>query len=136
MPPLEKQVCSLEYSKKLAELGVKRDSLFYYSPFLDEGREVHHELLFRDEIINLDEHHISAFTTAELGMMLPEYIIEHSKIDGDHYSLKIVSVLNNGSYKEVVMGFDDENQADLIAKALIYAIEFKLITVDEINERI
>lgn len=126
---LERQVCSLELAKKLKELGVKQQSLFYWkytdAPLkdgsrwgLEGGREA-------DELMNeLDMH--SAFTVAELGEML-------SKAQKKDF-IK--------AYCEV-MGFADINhsedvsrdmhnvmtQPDIAAGMLIYLIENKLITV-------
>jgi hypothetical protein len=69
---LQEQVCRLQLAKKLKELGVKQDSLFYWSTqdnktfFLDYPEtypvDAHYP---RPEII------CSAFTVAELGEFLP-----------------------------------------------------------------
>lgn len=61
---LKNQVCSLEISKKLKELGIDQVSAFYWSAngSLFLGEEDHPPMKLP---------HISAFTVAELGEMLP-----------------------------------------------------------------
>jgi hypothetical protein len=59
---LEKQICSLELAKKLKELGVKQDSLFWWVN--GRGRMELHDK-------HTDSDSVSAFTVAELGEMLP-----------------------------------------------------------------
>ena len=74
---IEDQVCSLELSQRLKELGVKQESLFDY-------------LLFSDWDIylagkNTEAHYrdcVSAFTVPELVEMLPEKIILNDKVYG------------------------------------------------------
>jgi hypothetical protein len=70
---LEEQVTRLELSKRLDELGVKQDSLFYW---VDNFRGI--ELCGKDNLniewsIHPSSNHgnWSAFTVAELGEMLP-----------------------------------------------------------------
>jgi hypothetical protein len=67
MMPLEQQVCSHELAKRLAELGVRQESVFWW---VDRrlrytgGRASHAPL----------QGGIAAFTVAELGEMLPDDI--------------------------------------------------------------
>lgn len=115
----EKQVCSLELSKKLKELGVEQDSLFYWRD--NDGFQ---------ESDECDYSIASAFTVAELGEMLPfEYIsIKHS---GDKSPSKRDFYC---CYLEG-LGYSDESQsayteADARAKMLIYLVENKLINLE------
>jgi hypothetical protein len=63
---LEKQVCNLQLSKRLRELGVKQDSLFWWSHFRSMG-----EMAWGlSNTTNGDC--VSAFTVAELGEILKE----------------------------------------------------------------
>lgn len=79
---IEDQVCSLELSKRLKELGVRQESLFYWwdgDDINDEGHSVS-----RIEIENNDSAPsnfvvYSAFTVAELGEMLPKEIWHPNK---------------------------------------------------------
>lgn len=65
---LENQVCSLELSKRLKELGVKQKSYFIWA---------NNNLIPRISMMELDKHELfethicAAFTVAELGEMLP-----------------------------------------------------------------
>jgi hypothetical protein len=91
---LSEQVCALEQAKKLYALGVERRSLFYHF----HGR-IEHEA-FGSE-------YYSAFTVAELGVMLPPFT----------YSW---------------MG----NEAECRAAQLIYLLENNLVTPAETNQRL
>ena len=65
------QLTSLESAKKLKELGVKQESLWWWTDYLSTGT---YGLAFEDEIKEHDttlEHSFSAFTVPELGEMLP-----------------------------------------------------------------
>ncbi len=79
---LEEQVCSLDLAKRLKELGVKQESTFYWkhnteSPTgkFDERVLTHYGQPYR---VN-STYHVSAFTVAELGEMLPEEIFDGRK---------------------------------------------------------
>lgn len=78
---LEKQVTSLELSKRLKELGVKQESLFYHAKVAfkaGKGYEYHNRN--RQRIImkgrakkwQPPKDFCSAFTVAELGELLPQ----------------------------------------------------------------
>lgn len=93
---LEKQVCSLEQSKKLKKLGIVQDANFFWGKdlkgkrtllsikdimFMERQRfkdyvipktDIKHYL--KKKIKKSDSHEIyAAYTVAELGVMLPEY---------------------------------------------------------------
>lgn len=82
---IEDQTSSLELSKRLKELGVKQESLFFWIKNM-YGELITHNLkryftqcgcptLFESVIKNIDGNEIySALTVAELGEMLPKYI--------------------------------------------------------------
>lgn len=120
---LERQVTSLDLSKKLKELGVKQESLHRWlyveahDDFeLDNGRE---------------ETGYSAFTVAELGEMLPRNI----KIPNAQYPFYSLQMTKTTSGKHYV-GYGAEEiaeisstEADARAKMLIYLLKHKLITL-------
>lgn len=113
---LEDQVVSLELAKKLKELGVRQESLFYWNdcwmgkPTLD--RAIHSD--------NGKESY-SAFTVAELGEMLPHHNIKM-------YNIQPRIQLRIGG-KELNAFVEAETEADARAKMLIYLIENKLISL-------
>lgn len=121
MIPLEKQVTSLESSRRLKELGVKQDSLFYITA---KGN------LFNEQHATKIEDY-SAFTVAELGGMLPQYT-ESYRIATNRFSCKFCELLEdkkgdpvNG--EPIIKVCDTE--ADARAEMLIYLIENKRIGV-------
>ena len=75
---LEKQVCSLELAKRLRELGVKQESLFWWMYFEPTPAKYHDgEYKIRYGKGNSCWEHISAFTVAELLNMLQVYREEY-----------------------------------------------------------
>lgn len=140
---LEQQVTSLELSKKLKELGVKQESLFYWCEWSEEklkySRDLGNDYLISDGL--KDKGVASAFTVAELGEMLPRVI--KKKVD-DNSSFKNIEKFflshdeNTGEghassytfyyYGEAFDGFSkaDKTEANARAKMLVYLIENKL----------
>lgn len=150
---LENQVSNLELSKRLKELGVKQESLFYWyrmsrgmfalgdaSDVMNNGEQIN-----KTTAPQWEEY--SAFTVAELGEMLPEFIWDKSEKDKrksiKKYFMSFVS--DDDNIKKVVyksnnddgmddgwIVCDDENahtEADARVKMIIYLIENKLITI-------
>lgn len=136
---LQKQVTNLELSKRLKDLGVQQESLFYwvygYPVDVEAGRgepTVIYNDTLSETISKAKNEHLSAFTVAELGEMLP-YSFSPA-IDASFY-LSIEKEKYHGwqvSYK-YINGIIWERQistklADGLAKMLIYLLENKLIT--------
>jgi hypothetical protein len=75
---LEYQVVSLELAKKLKELGVKQESLFYWVHANGDGIGSWDQTIpIISYIPKIENYHLtiaSAFTVAELGEMLPNGI--------------------------------------------------------------
>lgn len=138
---LEDQVCSLELSKRLKELGVKQESLWYWCPkhtvnaVLNKG-ECH--LITVETVKRLEKYEaykydfISAFTVAELGEMLPKTIkdpqanwnLEIELYDGCS-SLNYESYYATHEWKLLDNGITDTTEANARAKMLIYLIKNK-----------
>lgn len=120
---LESQVVNLELSKKLHELGVKKESLFYWTVG---------GVVYRSEMPFWLDSNYSAFTASELGEMLPV------SIHGESASLSNKPIIlqktedgfyiygqhPNGSINPI---FNDDNEVNCRAKMLIHLIENKLI---------
>ena len=125
---LSEQVCALEQAKKLYALGVERRSLFYHF----HGR-IEHEA-FGSE-------YYSAFTVAELGVMLPMQVTSGKYDLKGGYGVSVISPLcfamddaedagnkfNWGRYA---------TEAEARAAMLIYLLENNLVTPAEINQRL
>lgn len=131
---IQDQVCVFEQAKKLKELGVGQESLFYW-----RGETVWHinevtDWPNQEQLSNLiasgDEKDIifSAFTVGELMMMLPDYESIHSSMDKRTWYAG--SVENDDDY---IFG---NNIGDAAAKRLISLIESGIITVGGINNRL
>lgn len=132
---LEDQVTSLELSKKLKELGVKQESLFWWTrTFTRKSGEYKEDsewyLQFKKNGIG---GHYSAFTVAELGEMLPKRLV------GDH-PLWYLTIHCNDNYYSVdyetftgkiqkQFNCQDRNESNARAKMLIYLLENKLIVL-------
>lgn len=124
MMPLEKQVCSIELSKRLKELGVPQESAFYWekSPYQDGWS------LFKNEEEHRMQPNCAAFTVAELGEMLR----------GRDWSGGIVPSHCWARCHELPEGqrvFEASSEADARAKMLIYLIEQGIIKPQESEAR-
>jgi hypothetical protein len=136
-------VCDLEYAKKIKELGVVHESCFYWRkqhhvPFKDQEFK-----LFSDKGCDFPATY-SAWTTTELGIMLPDkyindednifYSYQYAKTEHDFVGLYI-NFFTKDSWK-VIASTRDKKEANTRAKMLIHLIENKHVTVEEINERL
>ena len=133
---IEKQCCLLEQAKRLNELGVAQGlSLFFYDcgsgkTSFEFNRSNEIDGMYFDAFSCY-----SAFTVAELGVMLPE-------IDVIHWDVHPLSN-NNARLKRF---YNAEvcyhsfgawsNEAEARAAILIHLLETNRITADEVNERL
>lgn len=126
---LENQVCSLELSKKLKELGVKQESLFYWvrpvdkwllTPVITDEDKIYLEHSINDV---LQMEHYSAFTVAELGNMLPNWTKTIKRLSDDWVCIvrHKHNDINNHAFSDT--------EANCRSKMLIYLIENKLMDV-------
>lgn len=141
---LENQVCSLALARKLKKLGVKQEGLYYYSIIgclHCKSPYTLPQLLTRENNKNC-----SAFTVAELGRMLPKYLMgmwikdwymdsyktKHNK--DKHTVLELTCHKDYIGYNAVnewcptkIQVFNEKTEANARAKMLIYLLENKLI---------
>lgn len=132
----EKQVCSLELAKKLKDLGVKQESLFWYWEDADgiskgsrlEDHEPHNP--------KRGWNTYSAFTVAELGEMLPRTVGSYILIcafnpDSSECAISYFMASNSTHHPEIKSQYGD-TEADTRAKMLIYLLENNLVTPKDI----
>lgn len=123
---LENQVCNLKLSKRLKELGVPQESLWYHWQTVDTE-----EYIGIKDFQSLEMENFSAFTVAELGEMLPK----GTTLETFYHSLEVQLQYNllDGSIQEleerVVQG---DTEADARARLLIYLLENNLINKDNL----
>lgn len=122
---IENQVTSLELSKKLKELGVKQESLFYWVITLTQDYHISFYDNELPEVLKERNDCYSAFTVAELGEMLPTgYYTLQTKEDGWMCCARILRTFERGVLIQNTWG---DTEADARAKMLIYLYENKLI---------
>lgn len=114
---LEQQVCSPELAKRLKELNVKQDSLFYWLELLTAPVII----LEKGYTLGI-ECQYSAFTVAELGAILPDGSYTYNRRNNDW----ICSCPKNIDGDDWFHSFDN-TEANARAKMLIYLIENGLI---------
>lgn len=118
---LENQVCSIEQAEKLKELGVKQESLFYWTHSEKWG-------IMPKKSIDFSGNPTSVFTASELIQM-------NISFGGIEYSDKNHKFYMQTSFepKEFTY-YDTFSQA--LAYRLISAIENGWTTIEEVNERL
>jgi len=120
---LESQVVSLELAKKLKELGVEQESLWYW-----KSRSYNNVVrsILVEGIPKLKDRvgYYSAFTVAELGEMLPKNRVSKHSETGN-WVCGVQPENSNGFLNYAV----EKTEADARAKMLIYLLENKLINL-------
>lgn len=143
---LEHQVCNLELSKKLKELGVPQESSFvWYNLNGGLSGEPRYDLKFRRG--DNPEYSPAAFTDAELGEMLPPTVSLQSKGERVYYHLSGGKKWQDKKWAYMyTLAVDTKDkqrvgnewqltyqwadtEADARAKMLIYLLENNLITL-------
>lgn len=161
MERLKTQICSIEQSKKLLELGINFQSYFYYvtgwkNPIgilLDDGEEVinqHQQHITRVTARNrnADIQIIPAYNVSELGVMLPDELYH---MDNCLYCLKPWTYMDKGWVVDFRMVYQsNKNPQDRIpnkyiitnslesrtrACMIIYLLENNLNSVEMIERR-
>lgn len=134
---LKNQITSLKLSKKLKELGVKQESLFWWGEYAISNQFLGKTKVCTDlhtaDTVNYSEI-CKAFTVAELGEMLPDFVktkgglLQHDeKKFPDYYE---VSYRIGG---DPVFGFSAEVEANARAKMLIYLIEDEYVNAKSLS---
>jgi len=137
---LENQVCSLELAKKLKELEVKQNSLFYWIDVFEnmEGNEecwqIHHISWLEKE---KESYHVtSAFTCGELGEMLPYYLVGKGELTIKKNYLRDKRTGWNVRYEKTINCKGEplpticgDIMANAMALMLIWLIENKMMEV-------
>lgn len=129
---LEQQVPSLDLSKRLKELGVKQESLFYWQGYLYSEEKI--ELVCKEKL-DKEYDFVSAPTVAELGEMLPLYLKKDSD-RGISFSVETSGLqtwknYNNTGWVVAYGGLTSSGntEANARAKMLVYLLENKLISL-------
>lgn len=125
---IEWQVTSPEWSKKLKELGVKQESLFYWLTDERDKRKPH-KVVYKNFLLKVHSNYasfLSAFTVAELVETLGNTIHEITRFNNGEWS---VYETPSTSYPYVHM----ERATTLIealAKMLCYLLENGLLKIN------
>ena len=125
---LKEQVCNLELSRKLKELGVSQKSYFHWIHWREGvgvgGWDVDHQ---ENDPMSVD---FSAFTVAELGEMLPRQIkLTHPRNNYWKIVYREPLQVREGEIRNDTYSVEANNEANARAKLLIYLIENKHIKV-------
>ncbi|MCK5018627.1 MAG: hypothetical protein KAS32_16320 [Candidatus Peribacteraceae bacterium] len=130
---LQQQVCSLEISKRLKELGVNQESLWYWKKgnFVSDGKVKMdtYGLICPAKVIrdNLGKELISAFTVAELGELLPAGYFGNKSEEGTYLPAKADILTKTFKTVSNSMITNDWTMANVYGCILIYLLENKLI---------
>lgn len=118
---IQDQVCTLEQAKRLRELGVRQESLFYHTHSEKWG-------VMPRKSIDFSGNPSSAFTVAELGVMLgtEEWSTNYKKQNIFYWDAELFA-LPFGAY---------QTEAEARAAMLIHQLENKLITPEQVNARL
>jgi len=140
---LSKQVASLELSKRLKELGVKQESLFIWSVPKPENartnidevklRDMQPEIYMRGSSWGECFEEVAAYTSAELGEMLPWGVEVDGKIEVLHIYKDSADQWNfypsHGAWHKTF----NETEADARARLLIFLLENGLLKVEDMK---
>lgn len=120
---IEQQVTKLELSRVLKELGVPQESVWYWMKQNDWPSPQLWTTTHQSEFQTFTmEYRVSAFTVAELGMMLPKWFCTSKEF------VDIATGCNPGEAGNIPI-FQTTNEANARAYALIWLIKEGHITI-------
>lgn len=133
---LESQVVSLPLAKRLKELGVKQESIFFHRGVSNNTRPEPENWFYSWSILpsvqamieNARTQIYAAFTVAELGDMLPKQRYWTS-ICLDTHRWRFAEFDEDGLAEDNRTSFVADTEADARAAMLIYLLENNLMTV-------
>jgi hypothetical protein len=133
------QLCDREQAMKLKELGCLQIGTFYYGL----GGDTPLLLLPGRAMPDVDQKSGTAYTTAELGVMLPDYTPTKRIVVEDFFTKMQRSIWSCQTEKNPVTRpkYDiniggGPSEASIRASMLIYLLEGKHISVDDVNSRL
>lgn len=151
---LEEIVCSLEYAKRLKELGFEKENSYFKFRCYDksEGIENGYHEAVRNNYKVIGKNEYSAYTASELLEFLPKNVELHSLDAFNNYRFNLTrscvlddetkiidtyiinyhcdtSYIGDLSPRLLCKNIWDKNLCNALAKMLIYLIENKLIEV-------
>lgn len=134
---IQDQVCTIEQAKRFKELGIAQESLFYFNWLItghEHGIPIQFGKIMESEYLS-NWQQISAFTVAELGIMLPENV-SCFRSDGKfeinvHKGLYPMPQIQDGFNYFVVKG---DTEAEARAAMLIFLMKERLVSASQINE--
>lgn len=138
---VKKQCVSLELAKRLKQLNCKQESLFYWvCHYIRKVKDREFNLYYgKDENDQVNEH-ISAFTSAELGELLPK-TINFGKTTISYWEWRQRCIVDEFEvYFDSYVGVPEEpsekyfradTEADARAKTLCFLLENKFIKPTE-----
>jgi hypothetical protein len=139
---VEDQVCDQRQTKRLLELGITASSAFAWVDGCEEPKRA--DGYDWEQFPGYkDEYHAPAYTTAELGVMLPEKM-PNGDVEEDYlmtYKMKDAYGEAGTQFFILPMILELEQQkfrteAQTRAAMLIYLLEKKMITAEEVNARL
>lgn len=149
------QVCTLEQAKRLKELGVRQDAIWFWAyPVKDKMIStrkgvIHYttkeDILMDNEGDEFDHDVAAAFTVAELCQMLPDYYPSwRFKVSESSEERKWIATVICGPKPpgidniHTAYEFDRyaKTQAEALATLLIALLDIKYITPEEVNARL
>lgn len=137
---LENHICSLELSKKLKELGVKQNSVFYW--INEEDPYIWYNSQNFPYPMKTIKWNFSAFLSTELMELLPSSLSNNEKLQlgwGSNLPISENKRIWKISYYDPSLRYEeryytkieDENEANARAKMLIHLIENKLMELSK-----
>lgn len=121
---LQDQVCSAAQAKRLKELGIVQDALFFWYDLRG-----HHEILYKNDQDTLAKTYGmtigAAFTVGEIGMMLPDDVRSY-RIEG----CWCIYYPDDDGAMNLFIPEDDETEALSRAAFLIWGLESGVITIN------
>lgn len=133
---IEDQVISLEFAKRLKELGAKQDAYFCWENTIGQTDQTCWRLTESwcvAEPIDLDMEYISAFTVSELGEILPHKINLNKQLHGFWVNKFIGNHIWSVGYGSVGIEFGDVTEANARAKLLIHLIESGIVASEKLK---
>lgn len=148
---LSDQVCTLQQANKLKELGITQFSLFYHIDNM--VKQIGYEgIKQRKDIANIHDgipvdagvvRYYSAFTTSELGLLLPDMLTTHLQYElvfikeaDDQWLCRYVRGNNMCDLHPSAPTGVGETESEVRAEMLISLLKEKIITPEECNNKL